>query len=454
MFIATLLLCATLHASPILPQQDSLDHPEEVDWFPNVQRIVPPLVSGTKDHYHDLGFLRSVSENDSVLTACSTGPGYPVMLRSTDFGSTWDVVYDPGYQGYEDLPKDGVSFRNGFVCYVLSRGRVIISRDAGQTWQDRRLDTIANINAVDFIDPMNGILRWGYRGVDALRTSDGGQTWDSLRITDVYVSPASAVIDIAMTGPDTWTILRNNRDTVWAYVTQDRGSTWRMAVLPPRTIEARKMGGTRLWAFCINYLNPDDLTDYRRYDEVWESADAGLTWKRLLKANVSPPWGVRDAVTIGRGLQIGSGSASKLYFIDQGEWKVQKAGAFGLPEAGIRNLHRHDERTIFGTIGPDFFRMTYVPSHTSTVKSDDGASPATRMLYASRGTRLTIGQPCDATAALHVTAIDGTDAGSYFSVDPSNQDVLLIDRATPVGIYAVSVVHGAAVVHRLLLNVR
>jgi len=454
MFFATLLLCATLNASPALPQQDSLDHPEEVDWFPTVRRIIPPLVSGTKDHYHDYGFLRSVSEDDSILTACSTGPGYPVILRSTDFGSTWNVVYDPGYQGYEDIPKDGISFRSGFVCYVLSRGRVITSTDAGLTWHDQRLDTIANISAVDFVDPMHGLLRWGYRKVDVLETSDGGHTWDSVRIGGVYINASSAVIDIAMTSPDTWTILRNYRDTVWAYVTGDRGATWTMTLLPAHTLGVRKMGGARLWAFCRNFLHPDDLTDFRAYDEVWESDDAGLTWKRLIKANVSPPWGVRDAVTIGRNLQIVGGSASKLYFVDQGDWKVQKAGAFGPPEAGVRNLHRHKENMIFGTIGADFFRMAYVPSRTSTVRSDEEASPATRMLYASRGTRLTIGQPFDATTTLHVTAIDGTDAGSYFSIGSSEPEVLLIDRTTPVGIYAVSIVHGTAAVRRLLLNVR
>jgi len=454
MFIATLLLCATLNVSPALPQQDSLDHPEEVDWFPSVRRIIPPLVSGTKDRYHIFGFLRSVSDDDSILTACSTGPGHPVILRSTDFGSTWNVAYDPGYQGYEDLPKDGVSFRSGFVCYVMSKGRVIISRDAGQTWQDQRLDTIANISSVDFLDPMNGILRWGYRGVDVLGTTDGGNTWDSVSITGVYVNPASSVVDLAMVASGTWTVLRSHLDTTWSYVTTDRGTSWSMTVLPSPARSMKRMDGGILWAFCLNYLHPDDLTDYRTYDEVWESDDAGLTWKRLLKANVSPPWGVRDAVTIGRNLQVAGGSASKLYFVDQGDWKVQKAGAFGLPEAGVRNLHRHDERTIFGTIGPDFFRMTYVPSHTSTVKSDDGALPATRMLYVSRGTRLTIGQAFDATTTLHVTAIDGTDAGSHFSVASSEPEVLLIDRATPVGIYAVSIVHGTAVVRRLLLNVR
>lgn len=453
MFIPALISSIVLSISPASPQQDSLDHPEEVDWFPTVQRVLPPLVDGTKDRYHTFGFLRSVSEDDAILTACSFGPGYPVILRSTDFGSTWSMAYDPGYQGYEDVPKDCVSLPNGFVCYVMNRGRVVISHDAGQTWHDQRLDTIANINAVDFIDPMNGVLRWGYRGIDALHTADGGHTWDSVRINGVYVSATSAVIDIAMTERTTWTILRNDRDTVWAYVTRNRGATWEMAVLPPRAIEVRKMGGARLWAFCINYLHPDDLNDYRRYDEVWESDDAGLTWKRLIKAEVSPPWGVRDAVRIGRGLQVVGGSASKLYFVDQGDWKVQKAGAFGLPEAAVRNLHRHSENTVFGTIGPDFFRMRYVPSHTSTV-NENRPSSSTTAIHVSPGSRLIADLPTADGITLQVTALDGSDATSQFSIDPTAPATLLVDRRTTPGIYAVSIMNGATVIHRLLLNVR
>ncbi|MBN9399295.1 MAG: hypothetical protein J0I17_03875 ['Candidatus Kapabacteria' thiocyanatum] len=454
MIIATLVLCATLHASPVLPQQDSLDHPEEVDWFPVVQRVLPPLVDGTKDRYHTFGFLRSASDDDSILTACSTGPGHPVILRSTDFGSTWNVAYDPGYQGYDDVPKDGASVPDGFVCYVMNRGRVIISRDAGRTWHEQRLDTIANINAVDFIDPMNGILRWGYRGVDALRTSDGGNTWDSVRITGVYVNSASSVIDIAMTGLDTWTIFRGYQDTTWSYVTRDGGTTWNMTTLPPRALTMKRMGGSRLWAFCLNYLHPDDLSDFRTYDEVWESEDAGLTWKRLIKANVAPPWGVRDAVRIGGGLQVVGGSANKLYFVEQGDWKVQKVDAFGLPEAAVRNLHRHRENVIFGTIGPDFFRMTYVPSHTSSVDDDGTSSPPTSMVHASPGSRVAIGRPLGSDPVLHATTLDGSDVPYCFSIDDGGNPALIVHRTTAHGIYAVTIDRGSNNIHRMLLIVR
>lgn len=434
--------------------QEELDQPEEVDWHPTMQRISPPHVDGTNNLYHNFGFLRSVSADDSVLTACSMGAGHPVILRSTDFGTTWSVTYDPGYRGYPDLPRDAVSFPNGFACYVFGHGRILISRDAGLTWTDQRLDTLANVYAVDFIDDRNGIIRWGPGGIDLLLTSDGGMTWDSIRTTDVYVHRSSAIVDVAMTDHRHLTIVRNYLDTSWCYVSPDRGTTWSMTQLPSPVLYVQNMGGQRLWGFCNNYLNPGAPGDFRAYDEAWESIDAGISWKRMITALVPPPWGISNAVAIGSDLQIVGGSAGKLYYVDRGRWKVQKAGAFGLPEAAIRNLHRHKENMIFGTIGPDFFRMTYVPSHTSTVKSDHEASSATRMLYVSRGTRLAIGQPFDATTTLHVTAIDGTDAGSHFSVASSEPEVLLIDRATPAGIYAVSIVHGTAVVRRLLLNVR
>jgi len=433
--------------------QEELDQPEEVDWHPTMQRISPPHVDGTNNLYHNFGFLRSVSADDSVLTACSMGAGHPVILRSTDFGTTWSVTYDPGYRGYPDLPRDAVSFPNGFACYVFGHGRILISRDAGLTWTDQRLDTLANVYAVDFIDDRNGIIRWGPGGVDLLLTSDGGMTWDSIRTADVYVHRSSAIVDVAMTDHRHLTIVRNYLDTSWCYVSPDRGTTWSMTQLPSPVLYVQNMGGQRLWGFCNNYLNPGAPGDFRAYDEAWESIDAGISWKRMIRALVPPPWGISNAVAIGSDLQIVGGSVSKLYYVDRGRWKVQKAGAFGLPDAGIRNLHRHKENTIFGTIGADFFRMAYVPSATSGVEAAATTSIPTVSCYATSGDRIELGPLVADDAHIHAVALDGSDASRHFSIDLNNGPSLLVGHTAPTGIYAVSI-QGRNVSRRLLLNVR
>lgn len=437
----------------LLFAQDSLDHPEEVDWFPVMERIVPPEVEGANGLRHTFGHLRTVHEDDSVLVACSSGPGYPVILRSTDFGASWSVAYDPGYRGYPDILRDAVSFRNGFVCYVFSNGRILISRDAGLTWTDRRLDTLANIHAVDFVDDMNGMIRWGVRGVDILHTTDGGITWDSLRAMDVYVNGSSAIVDVAMMTPDDMTFVRNYLDSSWIYASADRGRTWSMTAMPVIMLHLRKMGDRRVWGLCNNYLHPDIPGDFRAYDEAWKSKDAGRSWQRMIKADMPPPWGIGDALSIEPGIQIAGGSMSKLYFIDHGTWKVQKPTDFGLP-AALRNIHRHRQNRVFGTIGPDFFRMTYVLSPRSTVDDDERPSSTTTVMDAIAGSRLTIDPPTGDGTALQVTALDGSDATHCFSIDDSGSPVLVVHHTTMTGIYAITIGDRLNGIHRMLLNVR
>lgn len=191
---------------------------------------------------------------------------------------------------------------------VGERGHILLSSDAGRTWQQRPVPTRATLTSVWFADDRHG---WA-AGHDStiLRTTDGGTTWEK-----VYDDPAGAAPIL-----DLWFRDAARGYAIGAYglflTTTDGGATWESTPLPATAGTAvdlhlnqlRSLADGRLaiaaeaghlflsgdgerWAtisppyegslFGILPLDGDRLLTYGLRGHLFLSTDAGRRWRSV-----------------------------------------------------------------------------------------------------------------------------------------------------------------------------
>ena len=162
------------------------------------------------------------------------------------------------------------------------------------------------------------------------RSSDGGLTWDqvagSTRFTD-RSNHKSVVLDGALyviAGRETDNT--TGRDDVWR--SADRGVSWSRVTPTGASVPfpmdygfASAVLGSTMYVMGGIKFGP-----VTRYDEVWQSIDRGVTWTQATNAT-DPKFSARSAAAA---VVLGSAGAAKLYVI--GGVTTGGAGAGGLDE--------------------------------------------------------------------------------------------------------------------------
>jgi photosystem II stability/assembly factor-like uncharacterized protein len=97
-------------------------------------------------------------------------PAGGAIVRTTDGGNTWQIVYFGGEALYGiDVTQDG-------VIYAVGDGGLIVqSPDGGQTWNEQQSGVSKPLYSIDFPSEAVGFAV-GYQGI-ILRTGDNGTTW-------------------------------------------------------------------------------------------------------------------------------------------------------------------------------------------------------------------------------------------------------------------------------------
>ena len=188
------------------------------------------------------------------------------VWRSTDFGSTWQPLFDDAPTG--SVGAIAVAPSNPSVIYVGSGAGIIRpdlatgngvykSTDGGKTWTHlglRDTQMIANIE----VDPTNPnrlfVAALGHpygpnaeRGI--FRSLDGGKTWDKV----LYKDENTGAIDLSMDP--------NNSSILFAALYQAKRLPW-------------------------------DAISGGPGSGLYRSADGGATWKKIEDKNLPPyPWG-------------------------------------------------------------------------------------------------------------------------------------------------------------------
>ncbi len=148
----------------------------------------------------------------------------PTFLRLLTIGavlltivsSAWASDAETAPLAEKSLLLDGQSVGSRLVA-VGERGHILVSTDAGRSWQQRPVPTRATLTSVFFADERHGWAA-GHNGV-ILRSSDGGSSWQKVH-EDLESGP---ILDL-------WFRDVNSGYAVGAYglclVTGNGGATW------------------------------------------------------------------------------------------------------------------------------------------------------------------------------------------------------------------------------------
>lgn len=178
------------------------------------------------------GCSPSVRHFPYLLNASSTGgiefssseTGWAVhagrVLRTTDGGGTWSVVYRSGGAGFAQIDAF-----DGEHAWAVGRRAIVATTDGGRTWT-RLAPHCPTISAVSFFSARRGVA---VAGQSLLRTTDGGRQWVALN------APARAQ-SACFTDVDHGWLGANGR----IYRTSDGGGHWRLGVAGPRESSSKR----------------------------------------------------------------------------------------------------------------------------------------------------------------------------------------------------------------------
>jgi photosystem II stability/assembly factor-like uncharacterized protein len=225
---------------------------------------------------------------------------------------------------------------------VGERGHVLLSRDAGASWQQKRTPTRATLTAVYFADAKHG---WAVGHDEViLRTTDGGETWMRTHYDPERQSPLL----------DVWFANANEGLAIGAfatvYRTTDGGATWTRAEFAPAALPAPaakpgSAGEADAMAADEGVTEPHLNAIVRGADgrlyvgaeagHLYRSDDGGATWRQLASPYEGSFFGLvplDDASVLAFGLR------GHLFRTDDGgaTWQRLDSGTESLLAGGTR----------------------------------------------------------------------------------------------------------------------
>lgn len=250
------------------------------------------------------------------------GFGYASIVRATtDGGTTWKTVHhDDDAPPLDALNYNAIAYPTPAVCLIAcDSGIVLRTRDTGKTWERLYPETSDNFFALTMSDEKNGVMMTFPRAI--WRTTDGGDSWDSVRI---FFEKNISIKFVFQLTPSTLftTLISANRDSA-TLISNDTGKTWQRYLYPTNSRSIVFLDSLTGWS-CGS--KPTGKGFYNNF--VTHTTDGGKTWNVQLDSLIGEPFGLGDIAFADRknGLAVGTG-AKMLRTTDGGAtWTFEATG--------------------------------------------------------------------------------------------------------------------------------
>ncbi|HET7152316.1 MAG TPA: YCF48-related protein, partial [Candidatus Kapabacteria bacterium] len=199
-----------------------------------------------------------------------------VSLAYAQAGITPDTTKGDWYRQYPGLdfthPQNFYA-ANNHTLYILFKGYLLRSTDAGATWAKKDLPGCLTVNGAQFLDDTNGWLV-GNQG-SIYKTTDGGTTWAFLKtgwssVDFRFVSFISSSVGYVS---GTYSVVLKTTDGGDTWVPQDY---WELETTSSIAY-VKAVNDSVVWVVDIKYYNyippPIRMT-------IFHSTDAGMTWQQ------------------------------------------------------------------------------------------------------------------------------------------------------------------------------
>lgn len=167
----------------------------------------------------------------------SGAPDVPVILHTTDGGTTWSVQGDLSpWSSYTSSAISAVDAQTAWATLDkdTTQGAILHTIDGGKTWVSQTLPS-GIIGGMKGVKGLSRNVAWAASlGGTILKTTNGGVTWT---IVPHATIPITQVNRMDALNQDVWIVDHSQHEiqNEWNAVvihTQDNGNTWRQEILP------------------------------------------------------------------------------------------------------------------------------------------------------------------------------------------------------------------------------
>jgi photosystem II stability/assembly factor-like uncharacterized protein len=189
-------------------------------------------------------------------TLIGRGKNYTEVLRSTDAGQNWSVIYNSPTDIFGTMRKMPGGDFIWFGGNDQDSSLYLVSQDSGSTWS---VVKVPGENRQLFISPGGILLAEGFAGYANYRSADGGQSWQA-------ISSGFNMVLSSFTALPSGRVIAAADDQEGLFYSDDEGQTW-----SPTSNE-----------FAVTLLNDFISTDGGVlgyiHDALHKSTDGGETW--------------------------------------------------------------------------------------------------------------------------------------------------------------------------------
>jgi photosystem II stability/assembly factor-like uncharacterized protein len=230
---------------------------------------------------------RAVALQARPLNITAYGDGFWVcgadelISSSTDGGKTWNVQHVA--KGGAVLLAIGAASER-FLYAAGTGGALLLTKDGGTTWT--RVNVPGSVvYAVSFFDELHGLIQTPHA---IYRTSDGGASWDSVKIdlSSAELKEFRYVRTLVALDANHMIILLSEGNAAYysakLLVTKDGGTTWKPLDIPSTGLASLSAYNGEYWAAGGEVIEKDKPGGGHSVPLVMHSSD-GETWIHLTK---------------------------------------------------------------------------------------------------------------------------------------------------------------------------
>ena len=248
------------------------------------------------------------------------------ILMTTDAGKTWQAK-----QSGTELALYNVKFadaQNGWVCG--QDGLILRTKDGGETWEKQESGITSPIFALSFVDQNHG---WAVsEQATYLRTTNGGESWETGRI-EASTEGVAEEETLALVDPALYDIQFLDEKTGWMvgefgkiYHSSDGGVSW---VEQQGSLLGQAGFDDALnfpaW-FGVRFANVNEGIAVGLEGKVVQTTDGGKTWKFIAEDISAFSTDPLYALSLRNNGGWIAGAAGRVLQLQNGEWKPAPLG--------------------------------------------------------------------------------------------------------------------------------
>lgn len=210
----------------------------------------------------DMCFPKQQNAIGYVAGSNYTYNGKARILKTTDAGLTWSLIFTSTVNNTGVLAMDFTSTDNGFAGTM--DGDLLFTADGGANWTTSDIDPSANqgeIDVITFYSPSQGILNTSNSGT--YLTNDGGSTW---------VKSTGAIpgfLDVCYASENILFAVGKNQKI---YKSTNKGNQWSLIYTGSKP-DNFNLG--------VHFIDTDHGMVSSEEGEVFRTTDGGVTWTSL-----------------------------------------------------------------------------------------------------------------------------------------------------------------------------